>query len=106
MVSVVAMVLLLPIQQEKLVLDGQSLRAIIRAHDLSYGAFSQEVGEVTLPAPTIQFLEGFNIEVIQEGNHYTVRYFPRDTRVRGGAYVVVLKLKGGELSPEEFRIEP
>jgi hypothetical protein len=97
--------LFLPIKQEKLVLDGQSLKAILRAHEYSYDAFILEQGEVTLPSKTVQFLETFNVEVTESGDRYTVRYLPRDLRTRGGGYVVELRQSDGELLIEDYRIE-
>ena len=103
--TVIVGVLFLPIKQEKLVLDGQTLKVILRAHEYAYDAFLLEQGEVNLPPKNVQFLESFNIDVIELGNRYTVRYFPRDMRARGGGYVVELRISNGELLVDDARVE-
>ena len=105
-VSGVALLYFLPLKEEKITLDGTSLKAIFRAHALSYGTFSEQYGEVTMPASTVQFLEGYNVELTEVGERYVVKYSPRDTRIMGGVYTIELKQSDGELTLEKFQVDP
>ena len=95
------LMIVLPIHKHTTNLDGQSLKVIIFAHDAAYGHWLQDNSDITLPAPHVQFLENYNVELVRTGDQFTVRYSPRDTGVRGGAYNVLVTSNDGELTLEK-----
>ena len=91
----------LPIHKYTSSLDGQSLKVIIFAHNAAYGHWLDDNSDITLPAAHVQFLENYDVELLKSGDQFTVRYSPRDTRIRGGAYNIVIANDGGELTLEK-----
>jgi hypothetical protein len=75
------------------------------AHVQANVLFEQEHGEATLPANHVQFLENYNIKLVERGDKYTVHYFPRDPGVRGGGYKITVSYEDGELRLEDALIE-
>jgi len=104
--SAAVLLTVLPIHKYESNWDGRSLKVILFAHNAAYGLLLQDSGDTTLPADHVQFLENFNIELYESGNLFTVRYSPRDKRIRGGAYKVVVLNNDGELTLEKVEIEP
>ena len=89
-----------------MILDGGSLKAILFAHESAVGLFKLDIGEVTLPAPPVQFLENFDVELTQNGAEYEIHYYPRDPAERDGDYFVALKNSNGAFSVQNARKGP
>ncbi len=99
--SAVVLLIALPIHKYTTNLDGQSLKVMIFAHDAAYGHWLQHNTDITLPAPHVQFLENYNIELVRTGDQFTVRYTLRDAGARGGAINVLITKDDGVLTLEK-----